>query len=114
MQYSRRPNPVGYLIQGTLLLWGAWETLSWLNSELFLVPVLLGLFAALSYLKAAIYILILIPKILVRGRLMRPTDRSGSAAWASLRDIRKMGLFKREGFLAGMHENELAFVDIES
>lgn len=114
MQYSRHPNPIRFLIQGTLLLWGAWETLPWLNGELFLVPAFLGLCAALSFLKAAIYILILIPKLLVRGRLMKPTERSGSAAWASSRDIRKMGLFKRDGFLAGMHENEPVFVDIES
>jgi type IV secretion system protein VirD4 len=114
MQRSQRPNPVGLLILGGLYSWGAWETQGWLNSDLFLVPVMLAFFAVLAFLRAILFLLLLIPKLIFRRRMMKPTDRAGSAAWATLREIKKAGLYKRQGFLAGVHDKKAIFVDVES
>lgn len=108
-------NPFALLILGCLYSWATWETLDWLRSDLFIVPALFALCAVLAFIKGVFYSLLLIVRLILRRRAMKPSDCSGSAAWASPRDIEKMGLFKQQGFLAGMHEeNKPAFVDIES
>lgn len=45
---------------------------------------------------------------------MRPSTRSGSAGWATKKEIRKARLYKRDGFFAGIHEKKGLFCDIES
>ena len=111
---SEITNPFALLILGCLYSWATWETLDLLRSDLFIVPALFALCAVLAFIKAIFYSLILIVRLILRRRAMKPSDRSGSAAWASLRDIEKIGLFKQEGFLAGIYENDPIFVDIES
>lgn len=113
--HSRPPHPLYLLVLGCLYSWGAWETQHWLRSDLFIVPIFLALCAVFAFIRAILYTLILIPKLIFRKRAMKPTDRAGSAAWASARNIKKIGLYsKRGGFLAGVHENKPIFVDIES
>ncbi len=108
-------NPFVLLVLSGLCGWGAWETRDWLHSDLFSVPVLLALCAVLALVKGVFYSLLFIVRLILRKRAMKPTDRSGSAAWASSHDVGKMGLYdRRGGFLAGMHENKPVFVDIES
>ncbi len=45
---------------------------------------------------------------------MRPSTRSGSAGWATKREIRKAKLYGRDGFFAGIHEKKGLFIPIES
>lgn len=108
-------NPFVLLVLSSLCGWGAWETRDWLHSDLLAVPAFLALGAVLTLIKGVLYSLLYLIRLFFRKRAMKPTDRSGSAAWASSRDIEKMGMYNRRGgFLAGMHENRPVFVDIES
>jgi len=69
-------NPFALLILGCLYSWATWETLDWLRSDLFIVPALLALCAVLAFIKGIFYSLLLILKLILRRRTMKPSDRS--------------------------------------
>ena len=114
MSAQQPPNPFGLFIIGSLFAWGAWEVRPWLSPQDQLFYWILAAFATLAFVKLAFLLLLLIPKLVFRYLIMKPTDRAGSAGWASTKEIKKTGLYKRKGVLAGMDGKKPVFTDIES
>ncbi|MEW8626266.1 MAG: type IV secretory system conjugative DNA transfer family protein [Candidatus Thiodiazotropha sp.] len=111
---SQRPNLMGLLIISSLFGWGAWETRYWLHpDDQFIHWILLG-FTTLTSFRFLFLLLFLIPKLIYRRLIMRATDRAGSADWANKKEIRKAGLYKPDGVVAGMDDNKPVWVNIES
>ena len=96
----------------SLFGWGAWKThiyTDWCYITLFLVVL-----ATIGIIKLFFLLFLFIFKLIVRWWIMRPSTRSGSAGWATQKEIRKARLYKHDGFFAGMHVKKGIFCNIES
>lgn len=107
-------NPVRIFVFACLFAWGAWETRYWSHTDDRLIHWILAALAALLTFRFTLLLLLLIPKLIVRRRIMKPTDRAGSAGWANQKEIRKGGLYQQNGVLAGMDGNKATWVQTES
>lgn len=96
MRYHRHgEHPTGMVIFAALLTWGAWKTWHWIDTEHMLVPAIMAFYAALLYLHLAILILRGIFRLFTLRRAMKPTGKAGTAGWASDKELRKSGFFKK-------------------
>lgn len=112
----KRDHPLGILVVTCLCAWGAWETQhAYIIEDILLHWFLVGM-AGISALRLAFYSLLLLWKNFILRRLMKPTDRAGSAGWASWKEIKRAKLHKkRHGLLMGIQrDNGAVFADIES
>lgn len=109
-----RRNPAGSALIAGLCAWGAWETRHWLHTDFQLYHWALLAIAALEGLALAVALLRLLPALIVRWIIRKPQKRTGRARWATRREVRRAGLRKRKGVLAGLHSTNPIFVNIES
>lgn len=114
MRHASLLGLVKLALIGALLAWGAWYTQHWTHPNDRPIHWALVVFAGLALLQFTWLVLVLAVKLIYRRIIMLPTDRSGSARWATYRDIKKAGLFRRKGVLAGLKDRRPVFVDIES
>ncbi len=115
MQSQRIENPLPPFIIASILAYTAYETRDYMGGEFAYVPIACAGVAALLYFSFTIIMLFsILPQLIRYYFIRRPKGRAGTAGWASKKELKKAGLFKKRGFLMGLFGRRAVFVDIES